>query len=621
MLKDFITDPIPNSPFLKSEQFCPFPRASDRERWQTISSETVEEWTTFSLPFVGYSWPALSANHFAVYKREGNLLVYLNAFWERRSALGSLVLTECLEGEGRLIHDIVNGIMCICEETTWVLPHHNAHIKQNEEECLPSLEDHEVELASSETGALLAITYYLLQDRLDHMSMRIRSRIMKELRTRLFDPYMQRDDYWWMGFSGAPHINNWNPWCNGNMLICFLFAEEDERIRAQGVHKIMRSLDVFLGKYPEDGCCDEGPMYWGSSGGGLYRCLDMLHKASGGRIDIFSDPLVQDIGRYIYRVHIHDHYFVDFADGDAIINPSGIAYGYGLSISDEHLIRLGASAPNSKPILLNWFSMYRIIVDMFQEKERKALKATAPYLKDAWMPFKEVMTAREAEGSVKGLYLAAKGGSNYESHNHNDVGNFIVYADGLPVIIDLGTENYHAQTFSPDRYDLWYLQSQYHNLPTINGILQHEGEHYKATAAKYTLAEDQAELYLDIALAYPQEAGINKWLRQCQLNRGSQVNVRIIDTFELLMPCATIEYNFMTPYEPKLSEAGDIQLVFGSNRFVTLHYDVDELAFTSEKIVLTDERLIRNWGETVYRIVLAEKKPIRLGKREMTLFI
>src|SRR2546430_9673482 len=40
------------------------------------------------------------------------------------------------------------------------------------------------------------------------------------------------------------------------------------------------------------------------------------------------------------------------------------------------------------------------------------------------------------------LFRSAWGGHNAQSHNHNDVGNFIVYGDGRPVLIDLGVETY-----------------------------------------------------------------------------------------------------------------------------------------------------------------------------------
>jgi hypothetical protein len=86
------------------------------------------------------------------------------------------------------------------------------------------------------------------------------------------------------------------------------------------------------------------------------------------------------------------------------------------------------------------------------------------------------MTARDNAG----LFLATHGGHNDESHNHNDVGDFIIYYKGKPMIIDAGRGNYTARTFSKQRYELWFTQSQHHNLPMINGIGQKDGRSFEA---------------------------------------------------------------------------------------------------------------------------------------------
>ena len=107
------------------------------------------------------------------------------------------------------------------------------------------------------------------------------------------------------------------------------------------------------------------------------------------------------------------------------------------------------------------------------------------------MPGIQVMAARVEEGSAQGLYLAAQGGHNAESHNHNDVGNFLIYADGQPAIIDVGVETYSAKTFSSKRYEIWTMQSAYHNLPTIDGVMQSAGRQFAASAVEYH-ADDRA---------------------------------------------------------------------------------------------------------------------------------
>lgn len=87
---------------------------------------------------------------------------------------------------------------------------------------------------------------------------------------------------------------------------------------------------------------------------------------------------------------------------------------------------------------------------------------------------------RSEKGSSKGVFLSAKGGHNGESHGHNNVGNFVLYLDGKPGLIDVGVATYSAKTFSKERYNLWYMQSQWHNVPTINSYMQPPGAQYKA---------------------------------------------------------------------------------------------------------------------------------------------
>ena len=52
----------------------------------------------------------------------------------------------------------------------------------------------------------------------------------------------------------------------------------------------------------------------------------------------------------------------------------------------------------------------------------------------------------------------------------------LLYVDGKPVIIDVGSGTYTSKTFSSDRFKLWYNSSAYHNLPLINGFQQEERE-------------------------------------------------------------------------------------------------------------------------------------------------
>ncbi len=87
------------------------------------------------------------------------------------------------------------------------------------------------------------------------------------------------------------------------------------------------------------------------------------------------------------------------------------------------------------------------------------LRPAEPLPGEVWLPDLQMMAARERPGTSEGLYVAAWGGHNGQSHNHNDVGNVIVYRDGRPLLVDAGVGEYTAKTFSPQRYEIWTMQS------------------------------------------------------------------------------------------------------------------------------------------------------------------
>ena len=112
------------------------------------------------------------------------------------------------------------------------------------------------------------------------------SALRLEVDRRILTPALERDDFWWMGFTPR-EVNNWNPWINSNWLAAALLLERDPARRARAVAKIARSLDRFIDSYPDDGGCDEGPSYWGRAGASLFESLELLHSATGGAVDVY----------------------------------------------------------------------------------------------------------------------------------------------------------------------------------------------------------------------------------------------------------------------------------------------------------------------------------------------
>jgi hypothetical protein len=227
----------------------------------------------------------------------------------------------------------------------------------------------------------------------------------------------------------------------------------------------------------------------------------------------------------------------------------------------------------------------------------------------------QMMASRDWEGSAEGLFLAAWGGHNAQSHNHNDVGNFIIFADGKPIVIDIGRPTYRRQTFSNRRYEIWAFQSGFHNLPTINGVDQKAGRQFSAKNVSYRKRNSGTHIEMDITEAYPKASGAESWNRIIRFNRGKAVVV--VDSYTLKEPSKNIIENFVVagrvtnarPGKLILNEReGDIRMM--------LEYDSAKLSAEIEPIQLKDSKLKQIWGDFLYRIRLKTKKETKKDQLE-----
>jgi len=608
----------------------PFPKAAEREGWEAISPEVRAALLKLAEKHLGTGWQTPRASVFLDFVRNGNRSRYEAISFGRRGKLAELVLGECVEGKGRFLDEIVDGVWTISEETYWGVPAHVGAQKRGN--GLPDVTEPTVDLFAAETGMLMAWTDYLLGDKLDAVSPLVPERIRVEVGRRILTPNLARDDFWWMGVSGRP-LNNWTPWICSNWIAAALLVEPNPDRRARSVLKAMECIDRFLSFYHPDGGCDEGPGYWDRAGGSLYDCLELLGSASQGKIDVYGVPLVREIGRYIARAYIRNSWYINFADAAAKLNANAaLIYRYGRALKDSDLAGFGAflarrQGLGREAVRGSFGALGRALPTIFLLPEITAAEPREPLYRDVWMHGLQVMAARSKEGSAAGLYLAAKGGHNAESHNHNDVGNFIVYADGAPALIDVGVETYTAKTFSGRRYEIWTMQSAYHNLPTVNGFMEKEGREYEARKVIYKVEPGKVVFGMDLAGAYPKEAGISSWVRTLTFARGKEI--ALSERYALSAVKAPLKLSLMSARRPEKTEEGRIVLgnpaASGAGAAVraaaspqaapvSIFYDRNFFKAEIETIALEDERLKSSWGSTIFRIVLTAARPPAKGE-------
>jgi hypothetical protein len=598
--------------------WVPFPTADDRAAWGTLPHEERTRLVAAAETRLGLAWPDLPATLFLDFARDGDRRRYEERHFARRYALADLVLGECAEGAGRFLDDIVNGIWSICEESFWGVPAHSYSPRfapvgsdgHRPSVGLPDTAHPVIDLFAAETGALLAWTAYLLGVRLDAVSPVVTDRIEREVRARVLEPFRTSDEWWWLGASPEPKVNNWTPWILSNILPMLLLFEREPERRAALVSRAIAGLDLFLATYHADGGCDEGTSYWGRAGASLFDCLETLMTASGGARVAFDLPLIREIGRFIARMHIGGDWYVNFADGAARIAPDDhLIYRYGRRIGDPYLAAHGAARNRAAPSPVPSGSLARLLHPLF-DRGWMSVASAPPPARDVWLDGVQVLVAREAAGTA-GLFLAAKGGHNGESHNHNDVGSFIVGLDGRPAVIDVGVGVYTRQTFGPERYGIWTMRSDYHNLPTIDGQTQSPGAAFAARAVRAEMMDDHAQLALDLAGVYPAAAGVRAWERTIRLERGARSRIVLTERWELAAAPATLALHLLLA-DPVEEGPGWLRCRTPT-RPLTIAYDPALFAARIEPLAIDDRRLGPVWGERIYRVILDVIDPTAQG--------
>lgn len=493
------------------QQWHPFPETA--QTWSDLLPDSVRESIlTKATRYAAMPFESLPASLMLEYVRTGNRKNYEKVSFQKRQQLFILVLAESLERKGRFVNAIADGVWSICEESFWGVPAHLG--MQNAGTGLADVTDPVVDLFAAETAATLALTNYLTGKELNTVSPQLPKRIYDEVNRRVIAP-LEKDSkrYWYFG----EHPNNWNPWITSNWMISLLLLEKDETRRAAELHHAMVLTDGYMDEMGEDGATDEGPGYWFAAMGKVFTGLQVIHSATGGRIDIFGEPFIRLASSYIYKVHISDHYFISVADAYPVLHPDGLfLFRFGKAVRDTTLQQFGSwFFHHGGQAITDHFGMADQLWNLTELKNAAAEKASLPLLSDTWLSSLQMMIVR----TPGGLLIASHGGHNAESHNHNDVGDFVLYAHGQPVIIDVGSGTYVAKTFSKDRYTLWYNSSAYHNVPLINGHQQQAGREFKAKQVRYTSAAARTSLSMDIGAAYPFDARMKQWIRTITVDK------------------------------------------------------------------------------------------------------
>ncbi|MBQ1865309.1 MAG: heparinase, partial [Bacteroidales bacterium] len=291
-----------------AESFTPgclgkkYPAYDDRAGWaKLLGKEKAEEMIATGERYLDYTWQYIPASSYLEFNKSGNRVIMETPYSQNRAALARLLYAELAEGKGRFVPKIADGMYHFAFMPAWIIAAHI--VRQPGGSSLPSGDYHFIDLFDGESCSVISWCLYYMEKEVDKIDPFIARATRKALNDNIIDPFLdptKEPQQWWMGFRGEG-VNNWNPWCNFNVMQAFLLVEKDQAKINEAVARSVKSIDIYIDQFNDDGACDEGPGYFNAAAAMLYSWMQEMYDASAGKFNPFDNAKVRRMGEYESR--------------------------------------------------------------------------------------------------------------------------------------------------------------------------------------------------------------------------------------------------------------------------------------------------------------------------------
>jgi hypothetical protein len=559
-----------------------FAEARDPEKRNSLRSspyyaESLQQFRTMGDQLLQEPIRVLPYHLYKLFDTTGDRNAFQHEYFERRRRLDVFAILSLVDGELRYIEALEDILWAICDEYAWSLPAHfggnSLHIIEDlnrkligEKGVLSAVTpEHRttLDLFSTETGFYLSEITYLLEERLSDL---IIYRVRKEVKERILDSYTSLSpSYPW-----ETAEMNWAAVCAGSVGAAAMYLIKDEHTLAPLLHRVLESMDSFLDGFPEDGACLEGVVYWNYGFGFFTAFAALLKQRTAGRVDLMQNEKVKQIALFQQKSYLNENYVTSYSDSSLTSNyMPGLTHHLKrvfaeIEIPDQQF-RAGILGDNC----FRWMHVIRNLVWSDPALTGADLGDASYYLEQAG-----IIISRTTIDSRR-IAFSAKGGNNDEPHNHNDVGSFIVHAGSQPLWVDPGAGYYTKEYFGEQRYSMIYNSSHGHSVPIVEGKFQEAGKEYQAAVISVNSTEEQDELVLDIAGAYPCRNLLSLKRHFCFDKRKGRLQLE--DRYSFGEQPSSITERFVSFLEPVLIEPGAVCLKGHKGENSVLRYDANKV--------------------------------------------
>jgi len=537
--------------------------------------------------------PALTEELFAIFGRTGSRLEYERVYFERRRRLNAFALLTLLEPEEeRFPGKLIEMLRAILDEPTWCLP---AHVKGADAAKT-------IDLFSAETGFTLSELACLLGNRLPSPVLADIDRAVSE---RLIRVLLTEGPHPW---ETARH--NWAAVCAGSIGAAALLRVDDAGMLGAAIEKVLASLEHYLDGFGEDGACLEGLGYWNYGFGYYVYFADLLKKRTGGRADLFANPKVRRIALFQQAAYLCEDYVACFSDSSQRIPyRAGLTHYLAALYPEAEIPPPRYEAGFASDHCFRWAPVFRDWIWRDPGASGEEWGPSSRYLPDA-----QWLLSRNATPTGRRFGFAAKGGHNGEPHNHNDLGQFILIADGTTFAADLGSGEYTAAYFGEGRYEYDCNGSQGHSVPIVAGRGQEAGIERAAVVMEASAGEREDLLRLELSKAYPVPE-LKSFMRELRWSKTDHPVLTLTDEFVFEGEPAGVVERVVSFIPPLLEEEGIVRLDGGTPGLsAVIRYDVLRLSASAERRTYSDHfGAVREW----YAIDWALRHPALSNRIEL----
>ena len=507
---------------------------------------------------------------FRLFKDKGDRNSYQETFFKRQHRMYTMTFMCLIYPENEKYLEILQDtIWEICDQYVWALPAHIGNIEVNDN-C-------ELDLDATTMSMALAMIKVMLEERLHPL---IKSRIDYEINRRLIEPFFKQRWHW------EYRQNNWTAVCSG-ATGCTIMLNRPELFELAR-DRINEDMASYIASYKNDGVCVEGAGYWSYGFGWFMEYAIMQKEFTNGQYNLLADEKIKSISTFLQKLFLDRDVIVNYGDcgaGTDVTVPAGFMYTLKQLYQDD----LELPPKERLSIHPHYFTaMMRAFTCLDSSFASKEISKEAEY----YMGDCGWFVKRTPKYG-----FSARGGCNGESHNHNDVGNFILSIDNDQLLIDMGGRPYTRQYFEDaTRYTFLETSSRGHNVPIINGQYQ-----ANIPGAYPTTSFENGVFSVDFKVAY-NVPELKKLVRNYSF---SDTGVTVCDNFEI-EGNPTFTERIVSYKEPTITDGvidyGKVKVAFDKN-LASASYSKEVHA-----TVLNTDGTLKN-GVDVYLVSIDVKEP------------